>query len=55
MSNIIQLKKGLNIPLSGEAALKVKKVVSPDIVAVCPTDFSAALKLQEHLPGNRRF
>lgn len=39
MSNIIQLKKGLNIPLSGEAALKVKKVVSPDIVAVCPTDF----------------
>ena len=39
MSNIIELKRGLNIPISGSAAQKVKKVVIPDVVAVKPTDF----------------
>lgn len=39
MSNIIELKRGLNIPIAGTAAQKVKKVVIPDVVAVKPTDF----------------
>ena len=39
MSNIIELKRGLNIPIAGSAALKAKKVVIPDVVAVKPTDF----------------
>ena len=43
MSNNLALKKGLNVPLSGEAALEVTKKVSPDIVAVKPTDFKGFL------------
>ncbi len=39
MSNIIDLKKGLNIPISGAAALEAKKTIVPDAVAVKPTDF----------------
>ena len=39
MSNIIELKKGLNIPIAGKAVQKAKKVVIPDVVAVKPTDF----------------
>ncbi len=39
MSNNIELKKGLDIPISGAAAQKTKKVVVPDIVAVKPVDF----------------
>ena len=39
MSNNIDLKKGLNIPVKGCAELKVSKVVAPGIVAVCPSDF----------------
>ena len=39
MSNNINLKKGLDIPISGEAARKVVKKVVPDIVAVKPGDF----------------
>lgn len=39
MSNNINLKRGLDIPISGEAAQKIKKVVVPDIVAIKPTDF----------------
>ncbi len=39
MSNIIDLKKGLNIPISGAAALEAKKTIVPDVVAVKPTDF----------------
>ena len=39
MSNKIYLKKGLNIPISGEAALETKKKIVPDVVAVKPTDF----------------
>ena len=39
MSNNIELKKGLDIPISGAAARKTKKVIVPDIVAVKPTDF----------------
>ena len=38
MSNIIDLKKGLNIPVSGVAAPKTRKVAVPGIVAVKPTD-----------------
>ena len=33
------LKKGLNIPISGEAALETMKTIAPDVVAVKPTDF----------------
>ena len=39
MSNIIDLKKGLNIPISGVAALEAKKTIVPDTVAIKPTDF----------------
>jgi Na+-transporting NADH:ubiquinone oxidoreductase subunit A len=40
MSNNLDLKKGLNVPVKGEAAPVVIKTVSPDVVAVKPTDFS---------------
>ncbi len=40
MSNNLDLKKGLNIPLKGAAAREVIKTVVPDIVAVKPTDFN---------------
>ena len=39
MSNNIVLKKGLNIPISGEAPLETMKTIVPDVVAVKPTDF----------------
>ena len=39
MSNNIDLKKGLDIPISGKAALALKKTIVPDVVAVKPTDF----------------
>ena len=39
MSNNLDLKKGLNIPVKGVAAPEVIKTVVPDIVAVKPTDF----------------
>ena len=38
MSNNLALKKGLNVPVKGVAA-PVVKTVSPDVVAVKPTDF----------------
>ncbi len=39
MSNNIRLKGGLNIPISGEAALQTSAAVKPDVVAICPGDF----------------
>ncbi len=39
MSNNIYLKKGLDLPISGTAAQNTKKVITPDVVAVKPTDF----------------
>ena len=39
MSNIIDLKKGLNIPVSGAPDLRVKRTIVPDTVAVQPSDF----------------
>lgn len=39
MSNNINLKKGLNIPISGVAVLETKKTIKADIIAVSPTDF----------------
>ena len=33
------LKKGLNIPINGEAALETMRTIAPDVVAVKPTDF----------------
>ncbi len=39
MSNNINLKQGLNVPISGKAALEISKVISPDVVAVKPSDF----------------
>ncbi|MBP3256480.1 MAG: Na(+)-translocating NADH-quinone reductase subunit A [Bacteroidales bacterium] len=39
MSNNLDLKKGLNIPIKGVAAPEVIKTVVPDIVAVKPTCF----------------
>ena len=34
MSNNIYLKKGLDIPLEGAAALNTRQVIAPDIIAV---------------------
>ena len=39
MSNNIVLKKGLNIPINGVAALETMKTIAPDVVAVKPADF----------------
>ncbi len=39
MSNNINLKKGLNIPISGVATLETKKTIEADIIAVSPVDF----------------
>ena len=39
MSNTIVLKKGLNIPIDGAAALETMKTIAPDVVAIKPTDF----------------
>lgn len=39
MSNNIVLKCGLNIPIKGEAARETVKMITPDIIAVKPTDF----------------
>ena len=43
MSQTFVLKKGLNIPISGEAELRVSKTIAPGIVAVQPTDFKGFL------------
>ncbi len=43
MSNNIDLKKGLDIPISGAAALRTKKTIVPDTVAIKPTDFRGLL------------
>jgi len=39
MSNKIRLRKGLNIPLKGSAETHIAKNISPNIIAVKPTDF----------------
>ncbi len=41
MSDHIRLRKGLNIPLLGEASTQITKRILPDTVAVKPTDFKA--------------
>lgn len=43
MSQNFVLKKGLNIPVAGEAELRVSKTIAPGIVAVRPTDFKGFL------------
>ncbi len=39
MSKNIDLKKGLNLPIAGQADQKIRKAVVPGLVAVKPTDF----------------
>lgn len=39
MSNHIRLRRGLNIPLKGNALNQITKIISSDILAVKPTDF----------------
>ncbi len=39
MLDNINLKQGLDIPITGKASPEVKKVIVPDVVAVKPTDF----------------
>ena len=39
MSNNINLKRGLDIPLKGAAALKTGKTIEPDVIAIKPSDF----------------
>ena len=43
MSNNINLKQGLNIPISGTAAQKTRKDVAGTVVAIKPTDFKGLL------------
>lgn len=43
MSNNIVLKRGLNIPIKGEAARETVKMIKPDIIAVKPTDFKGLI------------
>jgi len=43
MSNQLDLKKGLDIPVKGVAARKVVQTVKPGVVAVKPTDFKGFL------------
>jgi Na+-transporting NADH:ubiquinone oxidoreductase subunit A len=43
MSQTIVLKRGLDIPVSGEAELRVSKTIAPGIIAVQPTDFKGFL------------
>lgn len=43
MSQNIVLKKGLNLPIAGEAELNVSKTVAPGIVAIQPTEFKGLL------------
>ena len=43
MSNTLDLKKGLDIPLKGAAACEVTAKVLPETVAVKPTDFPGLL------------
>lgn len=43
MSTTIVLKKGLNIPITGQSEPVVSKTVTPGVVAVCPTDFKGLL------------
>lgn len=35
----IRLNKGLNIPIAGNAELKIEKTIVPDIIAIKPSDF----------------
>lgn len=41
MSDHIRLRKGLNIPLKGDAKNQIIRTISPDVVAVKPTDYKA--------------
>ena len=43
MSQNIVLKKGLNIPVKGEAELRVSKTIAPDTIAIQPSDFKGLL------------
>ena len=43
MSETIVLKKGLNIPLKGEAEQRISKTISADVVAIRPSDFKGLL------------
>ena len=43
MSQNIVLKKGLNIPVKGEAAPCVSKTIAPGIIAIQPSDFKGLL------------
>jgi len=43
MSNTIVLKKGLNVPISGEPQARVCKAIVPETVAVQPSDFKGLL------------
>lgn len=39
MSNNIDLKKGLDIPISGKADLETRETIVPDVIAIQPSDF----------------
>ncbi len=39
MSNNIDLKKGLDLPISGKADLETRETIVPDVIAIQPSDF----------------
>lgn len=39
MSNVIKIKRGLDIPLVGDAEKVIAKVALPELFAIKPTDF----------------
>ena len=53
MSENIRLKKGLNLPVKGEAAQKITKTVISDVVSVKPTDFRALVPKLAVKEGDR--
>ncbi len=53
MSEHIRLKKGLDIPIRGEAVQKITKTIVPDIIAVKPTDFRGLIPKLEVKEGDR--
>ena len=51
MSNVIKLKKGLDIPIKGEPAAILENIPMPETFAIKPADF---LGLVPKLPRSRQ-
>lgn len=53
MANVIKIKKGLNIPLKGEASDKITVAPSAGIYAICPDDFPGIIWKTGVKPGDK--